>query len=275
MICPNCKGKIDYGISECPYCKEKIIYYFTIQKFLNDNFHLFAILGVIGTMISLLPNLANLLYGNNSVDWKTAIPPLQANLLVFSIASGGVFLSFLIILIISKLFHSRKKELKEFSICKFDFFIGDYERAMFLIFFLPFAMFSIYFVFYIFSSLTSVIILLIILCCELLLYVYIVVKSKLSRNKKILFGLFTFGLCALVILVSIFPDQLMIKPVNPTNNMTKSNNITLGISDSQLSISSSSILKNNSVFTIFHSNWSVTKKNFTSAHDVLFQKPNI
>jgi len=66
--CPYCGSEFSCLDSYCPNCKFRFKDYFTIEAFLKDNFQFFVIIGVMGTMISLLPNLGTFIFGPNWIS---------------------------------------------------------------------------------------------------------------------------------------------------------------------------------------------------------------
>jgi len=57
--CPDCGSELTSADIFCPSCKKRVKPSFTILEFLWENFRLFTMIGVIGTMISLIPNMGD------------------------------------------------------------------------------------------------------------------------------------------------------------------------------------------------------------------------
>lgn len=184
MYCPFCNPayrnqEIDNNLRECPDCHTRIRR-FTIQKFLRKNAHLFTILGVLGTMLSLLPNLMDKLYSSPystpPLDWKEIMTVTQAYLLGFSIAFGSLFLFLIFLLIIGNLFNNNRNEEGILSsFLRQTIRTGDLYRIIFLCFFVPLIMVVFFFIgtilaiFTIFAAIILVIILEIFLSIILIL----------------------------------------------------------------------------------------------------------
>lgn len=71
--CPYCDVEIQCHDIYCFSCKRRVQQYFSISIFLKENFHLFTIIGVIGTMISLLPNIGEKIIGPEWVSGSQGI----------------------------------------------------------------------------------------------------------------------------------------------------------------------------------------------------------
>ena len=78
--CPDC-GKELYSLDiYCPSCKKGVKNSFTIKNFLWENFRLFTMVGVTGTLISLIPNMGTRILGATWItDPDSFLPPVPFN----------------------------------------------------------------------------------------------------------------------------------------------------------------------------------------------------
>jgi len=126
-LCPNCEQEINCDQRICPHCYRPINSYFSFRSFLKENFQLFAIIGVIGGMIALLPNLAQQILGNNWQCSDSVLPMFLAILLIF----GSFFIMFIFIFIIHHLWSScRNYETRIHIIRNFYVRVGDFSRLI-------------------------------------------------------------------------------------------------------------------------------------------------
>jgi hypothetical protein len=92
---------------ECPSCKKKVKRSFTILNFLWDNFRLFTMIGITGTMISLIPNMGTRILGATWVTDTESFLPLFLSIIIFF---GALFLTICFLLIFSLVIESRDTE---------------------------------------------------------------------------------------------------------------------------------------------------------------------
>jgi hypothetical protein len=133
--CPHCGSEIFCLNLYCPYCKSPIKDYFTIEAFLKENFQFFTILGVMGTMISLLPNLGNLIFGENWISKDIFL--FFSIFLTLIIYFGGIFIIAIFFIIIVKIFEYRKDEKSRLILKKIYWYKGDFQRLLLLACLLP------------------------------------------------------------------------------------------------------------------------------------------
>ncbi|MFA4876560.1 MAG: hypothetical protein WC586_04035 [Methanoregula sp.] len=138
-ICPHCGNEIFCLDMNCPYCKRPIVGHFTILSFLKENFQYFTIIGIIGTMISLLPNLGEKYWGS---DWLAGDLGYFAIFLSLVTLFGALLITALFVIIILKILECRKNErfkpfpvLNRFSDNKW--YAGDFQRFILLIIIVP------------------------------------------------------------------------------------------------------------------------------------------
>lgn len=143
--CPYCGSSLFILDLNCPYCKKPIRNYFSIEAFLKENFHLFTIIGVLGTMISLLPNLGNLVFGQNWLikDYFN----IFSWALILIIYFGGLFIIVIFILIFWKIFQDRDNENFNTIFFVFHWHYGDFQRIILLVCLAPLMLGLILFIF--------------------------------------------------------------------------------------------------------------------------------
>jgi hypothetical protein len=138
-ICPHCGNEIFCLDVNCPYCKRPIVGHFTIISFLKENFQYFTIIGIIGTMISLLPNLGEKYWGS---DWLSGDMGSFAIFLSLVTLFGALLITAVFVIIIIKIFECRDNErFKPFPYINrftgFKWYIGDLQRFTLLIIIVP------------------------------------------------------------------------------------------------------------------------------------------
>jgi hypothetical protein len=127
-ICPSCGHEIFCAHIYCPYCKKPIIGYFSIEVFLKENFHLFAIIGAIGTMIALLPTLGDKIIGN---DWIYGDLGILSIFLVLLFVFGSLFLWGVFVILFFKIWRFHSDEVSDFQHILFSWWKkGDRSRLM-------------------------------------------------------------------------------------------------------------------------------------------------
>ncbi|MFA4848564.1 MAG: zinc ribbon domain-containing protein [Methanoregula sp.] len=139
-ICPHCGNEIFYLDINCPYCKKPLKNYFTIPIFLLENFRLFTIIGVIGTMLALMPNLGTQILGPAWITNHDSIFPLYLSVAMFF---GTLFIVVLFLSVFSLILQSRDNEqiLTKITILNkvFTLYEGDYQRLILIICLSPMA----------------------------------------------------------------------------------------------------------------------------------------
>ena len=125
--CPYCGNEIFCLEVNCPYCKRPIIGHFTILSFLKENFQYFTIIGVIGTVISVLPNLADKIWGS---EWLYGDFSFFAIFLSLGILFGTLLVTALFFIIIIKIFECRENETFTLynRLIQFKWYKGDTQR---------------------------------------------------------------------------------------------------------------------------------------------------
>lgn len=112
---------------------------FTIGNFLWENFRLFTMIGVTGTMISLIPNMGNRILGATWITNPDTYLPLFLSIIIFF---GTLFLTICFLLIFSRIFDSRNAEniwrkitLRSQTIVTW--YEGDFQRFILLFCLVP------------------------------------------------------------------------------------------------------------------------------------------
>lgn len=116
---------------------------FNLEYFFKDNFQLLAIMGVIGSMISLSPMLGEKFLGANWIQNGNA--PL-ALALMFLIFTGNLFILTIFYILIKKIYYNRNIE-PDYAIFskKIHIKMGDYHRIALLICLIPMSISISYF----------------------------------------------------------------------------------------------------------------------------------
>lgn len=137
--CPSCGTEIANPYNECPACKKKIRKPFSILGFLWENFRLFTMVGVTGTMISLIPNMGNRILGESWITNPDSYLPLFLSMIIFF---GALFLTLCFLIIFSLIIQGRdsevvRKKLTLFSKPISTWYEGDSQRSILLICLVP------------------------------------------------------------------------------------------------------------------------------------------
>jgi len=138
-VCPHCGRELSAPDRECPSCKKPVKKSFTILSFLWDNFRLFTMIGITGTMISLIPNMGNRILGTLWISNAESLLPLFLSIIIFF---GTLFLTICFFLIFSLILAGRNSEpvRKNVSIGSRTFltwYEGDLQRLILLICLVP------------------------------------------------------------------------------------------------------------------------------------------
>ncbi len=125
--------------SECPSCKKKVKNSFTILNFLWDNFRLFTMVGITGTMISLIPNMGTRILGASWITDTDSLLPLFLSIIIFF---GAIFLTICFLLIFSLVFQGRdienvRKKITLLSKTLITWYEGDSQRFILLFVLVP------------------------------------------------------------------------------------------------------------------------------------------
>jgi hypothetical protein len=139
-ICPYCGNEIFHLDLYCPYCKRPLNKHFFIPVFCLEHFRLFTIIGVIGTMIAFLPNLAVLILGSNWIADQSSSLPLFISTTIFF---GAAFITILFFSIFYLILQNRENEIvwKKITITCLNVTItiydGDFQRFILLFCLIP------------------------------------------------------------------------------------------------------------------------------------------
>lgn len=131
--CPVCGGDIPAPGAVSPSCGKKTKKSFTIRDFIWENFRVFTMVGVTGTMISLIPNMGSRILGASWIVDAQNILPLFLSIIIFF---GSIFLTICFLLIFSLVFEGREYEDVESRItlgpAAFTWYRGDFQRLVLL-----------------------------------------------------------------------------------------------------------------------------------------------
>ncbi|MFA4876328.1 MAG: hypothetical protein WC586_02870 [Methanoregula sp.] len=138
-ICPDCGQELPSAESECPACKKKGKKPFTIREFLWTNFRLFTMIGVTGTMISLIPNMGSRILGGSWITGADNILPFFLSLIILF---GAVFMTICFLMIFSLILAGREDEITKYCLTIRSWRLvtwheGDSQRAALLFCLLP------------------------------------------------------------------------------------------------------------------------------------------
>jgi len=138
-ICPDCGRELSPADPVCPSCNKKVQAAFSIRDFLYENFRLFTMIGVTGTMISLIPNMGTRILGASWITGADNLLPLFLSIIIFF---GALFLSICFLMIISLVFEGRGNEnaadrITLGSKTLITWYEGDMQRCILLCCLLP------------------------------------------------------------------------------------------------------------------------------------------
>jgi hypothetical protein len=124
---------------ECPSCKKKVKNSFTILNFLWDNFRLFTMVGITGTMISLIPNMGTRILGASWITDTESFLPLFLSIIIFF---GAIFLTICFLMIFSLIIQGRdtenvRKKITLHSRTLMSWYEGDLQRFILLFCLVP------------------------------------------------------------------------------------------------------------------------------------------
>ncbi|MDO9323360.1 MAG: hypothetical protein Q7T80_00200 [Methanoregula sp.] len=105
--CPDCGRELPTPDSECPSCKKKGKSPFTIRQFLWDNFRFFTMIGMTGTMISLIPNMGTRILGGSWITETESLLPLFLSVIIFF---GSLFLTICFLILFYLVIQGRETE---------------------------------------------------------------------------------------------------------------------------------------------------------------------
>jgi len=137
--CPDCGRELSSPDIECPSCKKKINNPFTIRHFLWENFRFFTMIGITGTMISLIPNMGTRILGSSWITDTDSLLPLFLSIIIFF---GAIFLTICFLMIFSLIFQGRnteniRKKITLLSKTLIIWYEGDSQRFILLFCLVP------------------------------------------------------------------------------------------------------------------------------------------
>lgn len=133
-ICPDCGRELSFPDSVYPSCNNKVKKPFTIRDFLWENFRLFTMVGVTGTMISLIPNMGTRILGASWIADADNYLPLFLSIIIFF---GALFLTICFLMIFGLVLERRGDEavnnrVKLGSKTLITWYDGDSQRCILL-----------------------------------------------------------------------------------------------------------------------------------------------
>ena len=137
--CPNCGKEISSLDISCPSCKKRVKNPFTIRNFLWENFRFFTMIGITGTMISLIPNMGNRILGTSWITDQDSYLPLFLSIIIFF---GAMFLTICFLIIFSLVIQGRdtenvRKKIAFGSKTLITWYEGDFQRVILLLCLVP------------------------------------------------------------------------------------------------------------------------------------------
>lgn len=218
--CPNCGIIVPCHDIYCHSCNRRIQQYFSISIFLKENFHLFTIIGVIGTMISVLPNIGEKILGP---EWASGGAGVN---FVAAIIFGCLFLFGVYAVTIRHILKDCRNEEQDRRFLILTLKEGDKSRIL-LILALTFMIFS--FISYIFVSVLSIedfyplltifVFALLLMVAWTVYMVYDILKGIIDDLKNDRLGpvviVVLFTIACFCVYTSLIPPA--IAPINPSN----------------------------------------------------------
>ena len=137
--CLFCGRELSVHDRVCPSCKKKVNSSFTILNFLWDNFRLFTMVGITGTMISLIPNMGVRILGASWITDTESLLPLFLSIIIFF---GSLFLTICFLMIFSLIIQGRdteevRKKITLRSRTLITWYEGDLQRCILLLCLVP------------------------------------------------------------------------------------------------------------------------------------------
>ena len=137
--CPDCGRELSSHESYCPSCKKKIKSPFTIRNFLWEHFRFFTMIGLTGTMISLIPTMGERILGAYWITDPNSFLPLFLSIIIFF---GASFLTICFLMIFSLIFEGRDTENARATInfrskTLISWYEGDFQRFLLLFCLVP------------------------------------------------------------------------------------------------------------------------------------------
>jgi hypothetical protein len=137
--CPDCGREISSSDSESLSSKKMEKTPFTIRQFLWDNFRFFTMIGITGTMISLIPNMGTRILGATWITDTETFLPLFLSVIIFF---GAMFLTICFLIIFSLIIQGRDSEKiwKKITLLKktiITWYEGDSQRFILFLCLVP------------------------------------------------------------------------------------------------------------------------------------------
>lgn len=138
-ICPYCGQEISGPGTGCPSCHKEIRPPFTILDFLWGKFRLFALIGITGTMISIIPNMGSRILGESWIASANSSIQFLLSLIIFF---GTVFLTICFLMIFTLVLRGRSGEpvtrhVSVFTVPLCTWYEGDLQRIILLFCLVP------------------------------------------------------------------------------------------------------------------------------------------
>ncbi len=212
---------------------------FTIERFLKENSHLFTIIGVIGTMIILLPSLGERILGQGWLQSDLFVLPMLFAILTIG---GGTFIFAIFIILLKDLWSNRKNEKIMFENSIFSSIKmmkgGDLQRIILSIILLFMMFGALYFIFAIvvlipnYQTLLMTIYIILAAVIIFIIYQYVnIIKNGFTAIKEFFdrgYDIYNFiGFAAFYIILFGFIAFLIFIPLNNLQKVQQPHDIFL------------------------------------------------
>jgi hypothetical protein len=106
-VCPNCDRELSPQDIVCPSCKKSVKTPFTLRNFLWENYRYFTMIGLMGTMLSLIPNMGIRILGESWITNSANFLPLFLSMSLFF---GIIYMNICFFMLFDLIFQFRKLE---------------------------------------------------------------------------------------------------------------------------------------------------------------------
>lgn len=218
--CPYCKVELKRWNVYCPKCKAYVSReFFSLTSFLKNNYQLFALIGILGTLTTLLPAISESYYGLSDLN---AIPYPQNFLLMASLAINSIMIVLILVLVFFEALANRHNEVTVWNFRGTGILRkGDFGRiALIFGFLLPLCMTAFY-LSNVFPVITSIISFAV--CFGILAGFYFIISIALQRTAELRFMCSLISLLFLVLLILLIISAIYVMSPKPPQDVNVSN----------------------------------------------------
>lgn len=138
-VCPNCGRELSPQDIFCPSCKKWVKTPFTLRIFLWENYRYFTMIGLMGTMLSLIPNMGIRILGEAWITNSANFLPLFLSMSLFF---GIIYMNICFFMLFDLIFQLRKEEtvIQTFTLLSTPLltrYEGDLQRLILLVCLVP------------------------------------------------------------------------------------------------------------------------------------------